>query len=49
MTDKYVEKNHEFMSDFVKTYSSDSNLAKRNYYQEKLSFDVMEPKGKVEL
>ena len=49
LTDKYVEQNHQFMSDFVKVYREDANAAKRNYYLQKLSFDVGENKGKVEL
>lgn len=48
-TDKYIESNHKFMSDFVKTYKEDSNEAKRNYYNEKLQFDVKEVKGKKAL
>lgn len=31
-TDKYIEKNHKFMSEFVNTYKEDSNEAKRSYY-----------------
>ena len=49
LTDKYVEQNHQFMSDFVKVYRDNSNEAKRSYYLQKLSFDVKESKGKVEL
>ena len=49
MTDKYVENNHKFMSDFVKTYLQDANEAKRTYYKQKLSFDVKDTKGKIEL
>jgi 5'-3' exoribonuclease 1 len=49
LTDKYVEQNHQFMSDFVKIYRDNSNEAKRSYYLKKLSFDVKESKGKVEL
>lgn len=37
------------MSDFVKAYLEDSKEAKRNYYIQKLSFDVKESKGKIEL
>ena len=37
------------MSEFVKTYSQDSNEAKRNYYNAKFKFDVKESKGKIEL
>jgi hypothetical protein len=32
LTDKYIEKNHQFMSEFVKTYKENSSEAKRNYY-----------------
>ena len=37
------------MQNFVKTYKEDANEAKRNYYQEKLKFDVKEAKGKIKL
>lgn len=37
------------MSEFVKVYMSDSNEAKRNYYLQKLKFDVKDTKGKMEL
>jgi len=36
LTEKYIEKNHEFMTDFVQTYRTDASLAKRNYYHQKL-------------
>jgi len=49
LTDKYIEKNHLFMSTFVKTYQSDANEAKRVYYNEKLKFDVKEVRGKKDL
>lgn len=45
-TEKYIESNHKFMSDFVKTYREDANEAKRSYYLQKLQFDVKEVKGK---
>ena len=32
LTDKYIEKNHQFISEFVKTYNENSSEAKRNYY-----------------
>lgn len=44
-----IEKNHNFMKEFVKTYKEDSNEAKRNYYKSKLSFDVGDGSGKVKL
>lgn len=31
-TEKYIESNHKFMSEFVNTYKEDSNEAKRSYY-----------------
>lgn len=49
LTDKYIEKNHQFMSIFVKTYKENSNEAKRSYYKEKLDFDVKEVTGKIQL
>jgi predicted RNA-binding protein with EMAP domain len=48
-SDLVAEKNHHFMSDFVKTYQTNPNDAKRNYYLLKLKFDVKESRGKVEL
>jgi 5'-3' exonuclease len=44
-----IEKNHNFMKEFVNTYKEDSNAAKRNYYKSKLKFDLTEPKGKGDL
>jgi 5'-3' exoribonuclease 1 len=49
MTDKYVEQNHQFMSEFVRVYRDDASEAKRNYYKSKLKFDVNEGKGKKDL
>jgi 5'-3' exonuclease len=37
------------MRDFVNTYKEDPNEAKRNYYQEKLKFDVKSSKGRKDL
>jgi len=37
------------MKDFVNTYKEDANEAKRNYYLQKLKFDVKETKGKKDL
>ena len=42
----YIEQNHKFMREFTQTYKTDASGAKRNYYLEKLKFDVKEPKGK---
>ena len=34
------------MRDFVNTYKQDANEAKRNYYMQKLNFDVKGTKGR---
>lgn len=37
------------MVDFVKSYSEDSNYAKKLYYKSKIKFDIDEESGKSEL
>lgn len=37
------------MRDFVNTYKQDANEAKRNYYMQKLKFDVKGSKGRKDL
>ena len=37
------------MRDFVNTYKQDANEAKRNYYMQKLKFDVTGSKGRKDL
>lgn len=49
LTEQYVESNHKFMSEFVNAYREDATEAKRNYYLQKLKFDLKENKGKIEL
>ena len=45
--DKQVEdENLKFMTDFVKKYTEDANVAKRFYYQSKVHFDIDEESGK---
>ena len=48
-TEKYIEKNHKFMSKFVNTYKEDLNEEKRSFYIYKLGFDVKEVKVKKAL
>lgn len=48
-TEQAIENNHNFMRNFVNTYKTDSDEAKRQYYMAKLKFDVKEPKGKRDL
>lgn len=46
---QYIEQNHMFMSEFVKTYMDKPKQAKRNYYISKLQFDMEDPAGKKSL
>jgi len=48
-SEQAIEDNHQFMRDFVNTYKHDPNEAKRNYYLQKLKFDVHNTKGKKDL
>jgi len=46
--DKQVEDaNLKFMTEFVKKYAEDANLAKQFYYQTKVDFDISTEEGAV--
>lgn len=47
--DTPCQRNYEFMTEFVRTYSEDAQRAKTSYYLQKLKFNINDERGKVQL